>query len=504
MEAILYGDSAEVRARLHKKVEDVLDTAHLREIIERNALAADHLDASKVYHIKEEMEKAEALKLQPFFIYSFFQEAFSRQGGQLKNREPGRFEITHVPAAIRSRDRVIGSGNPVLRRYQRICFQKDRTRIEGKPLADLLAPGHPLMDSTLDLIQEQYRNLLKQGAVLVDRVDEGNAPHVLYIIDHTIRDGGVERSGKQRLISRRMQFVLIDEVGNVSRGGHAPYLDYDEASPEEMGIINNVLDEPWLKRNMETAALSHAVNTMVPDHFEEVKERRLRAVDATLAAVHERLTKEINYWSHRYQKLLLEVDAGRQPRMQPENARRRAEDLTERLQQRTAELEAQRHVASNTPNIVGGALIIPKGFLDQKSGKNIPLWSVDPKARARIEKMAMGAVMATEKGMGHVPHDISSEKHGWDITSHTGKGEVRFIEVKGRFKGATQITVTKNEILASLNQPERFVLAIVLVDGDATEGPYYLREPFDQEPGFGVTSINYDLNELLSKAHNPQ
>ena len=112
------------------------------------------------------MEKAEALKLQPFFIYSFFEEAFARQGGQLKKREPGRSEITHVSAAIRSRDRVIGSGNPVLRRYQRICFQKDKTRMEGKPMADLLAPGHPLMDATLDLIQEQYRNILKQGAVL--------------------------------------------------------------------------------------------------------------------------------------------------------------------------------------------------------------------------------------------------------------------------------------------------------------------------------------------------
>ena len=112
--------------------------------------------------------------------------------------------------------------------------------------------------------------------------------------------------------------------------------------------------------------------------------------------------------------------------------------------------------------------------------------------------------METEKNLGHIPHDISLEKHGWDITSHTGKGEVRFIEVKGRVKGATSITVTKNEILASLNQPERFVLAIVLVDGENTEGPYYLREPFGQEPEFGVTSINYDLNELLSKAHNPQ
>ena len=61
-----------------------------------------------------------------------------------------------------------------------------------------------------------------------------------------------------------------------------------------------------------------------------------------MAAVHERLTKEINYWIHRYEKLKLELAAGKQPRMQPENARRRAEELTERLQQRKTELDAQR------------------------------------------------------------------------------------------------------------------------------------------------------------------
>ena len=395
---------------------------------------------------------------------------------------------------------MIGYGKPVLRRYQRICFQKDKVRQEAKPMADLVAPGHPLMDATLDLVQEQYRNLLKQGTVLIDRADEGTTPHVLYIIDHTIRDGGQERDGGQRIISRRMQFVLIDEAGKITQGGHAPYLDYEEPAVEEQSIVQEVLNAAWLKQNMEKPALSYAVQTMVPGHFNEVKQRREHMVDATLSAVRERLTKEINYWSHRYAKLNLEVQAGKQPRMQPENARRRAEDLTERLQQRTRELEEKRHVASNTPHIVGGALIIPQGLLDLKKGKEIPVWAVDPVARARVEQLAMDAVMQYEKKLGHEPVDVSMEKYGWDILSRTGKGEVRFIEVKGRVKGAPTVTVTKNEILAGLNQPERFILAIVLIDGESIEGPYYLRKPFDQEPGFGVTSINFKLDALLEKA----
>ncbi|MDD1820529.1 hypothetical protein, partial [Pseudomonas aeruginosa] len=85
--------------------------------------------------------------------------------------------------------------------------------------------------------------------------------------------------------------------------------------------------------------------------------------ERVLAAVHERLVKEINYWSDRYLKLSDDVAAGKQPRMQPENARRRYEELTARLEQRTSELQAMQQVSSATPVVIGGALVIPAGLL---------------------------------------------------------------------------------------------------------------------------------------------
>jgi hypothetical protein len=72
--------------------------------------------------------------------------------------------------------------------------------------------------------------------------------------------------------------------------------------------------------------------------------------------------------------------------------------------------------------------------------------------------------------------------------------------VKGRVRGAGTVTITRNEILYALNQAEKFVLALVLVgEDDTVDGPYYLRSPFDQEPGWGVASVNYDLHELLQR-----
>src|SRR5690606_2478623 len=137
-----------------------------------------------------------------------------------------------------------------------------------------------------------------------------------------------------------------------------------------------------------------------------------------------------------------------------------------------------------------GALIVPQGWLAQRSGAQVPQWAADPAARKEIEARAMAAVMDAERALGFDPQNVSDQNLGWDITSRVGKGDVRFIEVKGRVADARTITVTKNEILSALNQPERWFLAIVRVHG-ATAEPRYVRRPFDQEPGFGVTSINY-------------
>ncbi|KPM74579.1 SWF/SNF helicase family protein, partial [Pseudoalteromonas lipolytica] len=126
VEAIRYGESTEVKSRLEQVIEGALDTDHLREIIRRNALVEQHMGLDELYAVKEEMEKAEARKLQPYFIRAFFTEAFQILRGELRPREPGRYEVRHVPAAIRERDRVIGeSRTPVLRKYERICFEKE-------------------------------------------------------------------------------------------------------------------------------------------------------------------------------------------------------------------------------------------------------------------------------------------------------------------------------------------------------------------------------------------
>jgi hypothetical protein len=85
-----------------------------------------------------------------------------------------------------------------------------------------------------------------------------------------------------------------------------------------------------------------------------------------------------------------------------------------------------------------------------------------------------------------------------------GSGRLRFIEVKGRIEGADTVTVTKNEILYSLNKPDDFILALVEFAADDKHRVRYVRQPFRREPDFGVTSVNYDFAELLARGGEPE
>lgn len=288
LEAIRYGDLPETRAKLTRVVDKALDRETLKQLIEGRALAHDSMDARRVWAIREEMERAEARRLQPHFIATFFIEAFKLLGGSIREREPRRYEITHVPAVIRNRDRAIGRGEPVLQRYERVTFHKEQISVAGKPVAAFVCPGHPLLDATTDLIIERNRDLLKRGVVLVDENDPGDQVRALVYLEHSIQDARTDRSGHRRVVSRQMQFVEIDSDGNTKTAGYAPYLDYRPVTEQESAALINLPEPPWLRSELESRVLEHAIANLVPSHFDEVRSRKEELIDKTLAAVKDR------------------------------------------------------------------------------------------------------------------------------------------------------------------------------------------------------------------------
>ena len=89
IQAIRYGDKPEVRARLTKKIDQALDREHLKSLLDRNALAQETMSAERLFAVKEEMEKAEARRLQPYFVRAFFLKALDALGGSAHAREAG-------------------------------------------------------------------------------------------------------------------------------------------------------------------------------------------------------------------------------------------------------------------------------------------------------------------------------------------------------------------------------------------------------------------------------
>ena len=215
-----------------------------------------------------------------------------------------------MPAPVRRRDRAIGSGEPVLPRYERIAFEKSRLAPPGQPPAAFVCPGHPLLDAVIDLTLERHRDLLKRGAVLVDELDPGGAARHLH---------------------------------------YAPYLDYRPLAEGDPSL-DALLDHPqcvWLDGDLESRAQRYAVADVVPQHLKEVRDTRLALIAKTEAAVKERLTKEISSWDHHAEQLKLQEQAGQTgARLNSMEARKRADHLQARLKKR---LEALTREAQLSP-----------------------------------------------------------------------------------------------------------------------------------------------------------
>jgi superfamily II DNA or RNA helicase len=507
IQAIRYGERPEIRARLIQAIADAVDRPHLQDLLEERALAHDVMDSSRVARVREDMERAEARRLQPHYVESFFLEAFAQLGGTARQRETRRYEVTHVPAPVRNRDRLIGTGEPVLPRYERIVFEKSLISPQGQPLAAFVCPGHPLLDATLDLTLDRHRDLLRRGTVLVDERDLGTKPRVLFYLEHAIQDASLLKNGDRRTISKQMLYVELDASGETRHLHYAPYLDYRPLQTDEPNV-DALLARPessWITRNLEQKALAHAIAEVVPEHLKEVRDRRSAWIDKARAAVKDRLTKEIGYWDHRAEDLKLQEQAGRpNARLNSQEARRRADELQARLQKRMEQLDLEAQVSALPPVALGGFVVVPAGLIAQMTGRPLPesTQAVDTQVSAA---RARAIVMEVERKLGFEPTDREYDKLGYDIESRERRtGRLRFLEVKGRVSGAATITVTKNEILYSLNKPEDFILAIVeFLDGDEHR-VHYVRQPFQREPDFGVTSVNYDLTKLLTRGESPQ
>ncbi|HEX3960598.1 MAG TPA: helicase-related protein [Trebonia sp.] len=477
VEAIRYGNRPEVRARLHEVIDKTVG-AGLDKLIAERAAYSDIFAIADLEKWRARMDEANRRRLQPHYISAFFREAFKQLGGRLAERESGRYEIRHVPADIRDRDRQAGTAPaPVLPKYERVTFDKSLVHPEGKPKADLLAPGHPLLDAVTDLIIERYGTLLKQGTMLADRHDPGTEPRLLLAVTHEITDG----HDLARTITKKFGFVEVDAQGplGVRSAGEARYLDYEPMSDPERMVVTPLRDAPWLAAGVETIALDWAVTEGMPEELARTRDLVATRVAQVRRLVKQRLIGEINYWDMRHAALLDDQAAGRSLKTKPETAYARARDLERRLEKRLADLDRDEELIARPPAISAAALVVPQGLLAKLLGDSGR--ALFPRGdTTATERRAVDAVLAVERRLGRIPREMAHNNPGYDIESRCTDGHLIFIEVKGRVEGAEEFWVTRTEALHGKNSAARSRLAMVSVHpaGPESDAVRYIVDPF--------------------------
>jgi superfamily II DNA or RNA helicase len=474
LEAIRYGERPEVRAKLDEIIDATVGEGLDKLIAER---AADHdlLARADLERWRAAMDEARARRLQPHYVRAFFLAAFRLLGGSIAERESGRYEVRHVPSDVRDRDRQIGIGAPVLRRYERVTFDRELSSPPGRPRAELLAPGHPLLDAVTDLVSERYGSLLKHGTTLVSRHDPGEQPRLLTAVTQEITDG----HDPARTVAKRFDFVEVGPDG-ARPTAEARYLDYEPIEDPERQATGPVLAEPWLSAGVNHLAVDWAVEHGMPALLAKTQEQVSARVGQTRRLVKQRLTQEINYWDARHAELLEAEAAGRPLKIKPDTAFRRARDLEARLERRLADLSRDEDLTARPPVVAAGALVIPQGLLDKLLGRGTAALPLYAQNTALTDRRAVDAVLAAERGLGRDPREMPHNNPGYDIQSRADDGHLVFIEVKGRVAGAEDFWVTKTEALTGKNAAVGFRLALVSVRPDCPERDEvrYIIDPF--------------------------
>lgn len=487
MEAIRYGELPEVRAKMHQVIDHHVADG-LKEVLEEEALATDHLAEADLAALRAAMDEARARRLQPHYIELAFRAAFTRLGGRIAKRERGRYEITNVPAHIRA-----SKHQPIATKYDRVTFDLAHVRPDGQLRADLLAPGQPLHDAVMDEAVRTFGGSLNSGTVLVSATLE--EPHLLVGVIEEVADA----TGAS--VSRRFGYAYVDAFGTVSPAGPAPYLDC-VAAPDAPPVAA-ARQLPWLGE-AEDKATSWIITHQLPEYLAEVQPRRAAELAKTRDLVITRLEGERD-------RLFLDAavaaekeQAGEKPKQSAETLNRKAVDLDVRLHQRLELLDRQALMSTKPPRILTAAVVLPLAMLEGDVPSSAPMHAKETK---EVERRGVELVLARERELGRKPVEQPFTNKGFDVLSTAPNGDTYRIEVKARIEDAKDFFITHNEVMTGKNAAPRYRLALVRVDprGPQHDQVRYLDDPFAATDlgDFDATGIRGDWNKMWAKGKEP-
>ena len=498
VEAIRYGDQPEVRARLEQVIDAGVSRGSEELLLER-ALHPEMYPGVNADEVRRQIEDARERRLQPGSVRAFFAPAFERLGGKLRRRETGRYEISKVPQAIRDKARRINRWQPVSEAYERITFDPAYIRLDDRPDATLIAPGHPLLRAVIEITIEQLGSCLSRGALFVDRSDtQADSPEIIFTVEQRVRP-----SNGSELLSHHFDYVSLGSDGPLAVSTKPAFLGLDGPEESERHAIDALLAASWVREADEQKVKAWSFRESLEGRLELIRSARAIDVDRTIKEVKARLTAEINHWDRIHLELEEKEKNGIVKKMRSEQAYARARDLEARLFTRVEELQASRDAVAMPGLIRSVALIVPERTLSPSGSDHSPRHAKDTTI---VERRAVDLALEAERRLGRTPKEMPRNNKGFDIESRDDLGRVYFIEVKGRIEGADTFTITYPEVSFAQDQGNRHRLALVKVspEGHEKDQIRYIEAAFDHlVPSLTTQSYNEKWSAYWDRGGTP-
>ena len=362
-----------------------------------------------------------------------------------REREPGRYRISYVPARIRNRAKELGTTVPVWEQYDRVCFDKELMNQAGLPEADFICPGHPLLD-TVDRPgagQAPRDAALRRGAGRSDRPRHRAARALLPGAGYPATRGPAQSGDRARASPARCTFVEIDEEGDAAGRRLCALPGLPPGHRRGTGTdCRTLLAADWLSgEGLEEQVVAYAVEHLVPAP-PGARARAARGADRQDAGRRARAADQRDQLLGPAGRRTAPAGKGGQGQRPPERAPGPSSGPT------------------SWPPAWSGA---PRSW--PWSGRSRPRrrWSSAGRWWSRLgccwasarrrrlldtritEAIAMQAVMQAETELGNHPRDVSKDNLGYDIESLDPRtGRLRFIEVKGGRGRAVTVTRTRS------------------------------------------------------------
>lgn len=462
------------------QIEIKIDENYINQVKEAlgESLATRFIDYTR---IKEMAEKAKEYRLIPEYTESFFKKAFTKAGGKFRETKDGFIAIDSIPPVLKriaSQEKIKRKYGEILKSYSKITFDKEIARRNQD--AEFVTFGHPLFETVIEYVEENFRNTIYNGAVFYDPDGKMNGYILFY-------EGEVQM-GYNETVGKRLFAFYIDENQNVKQVPPSILWDLSETesieyatlsephnplvSDEKIQALKNLAEEKCidaLKNYQNELLLERKRQIQIKEKYGvESLNHQILTLDAELIELYERKRNGEN------------VDLAIRNK---ENYKSALEETLEKLKEN---LRLEKQLVIGNPEFLGMIKVL--------KGKSDIMVSDE-----EVEKIGMEYVMKYEKENGRDPQDVSSENLGFDIRSIDKSGAVRYIEVKTR-SGERAVALTQNEWFKAKRFQDDYYLYVVL---NAVSSPelYIFQNPAKNlNPEEKIETVRYiiDLDKIKS------